>query len=66
MELQSVYEQFDFSDPTKIIESQKLPVPFSVLRQQRIPGFICPSSAHEVANLSCHLHPMQLPVDLVK
>jgi prepilin-type N-terminal cleavage/methylation domain-containing protein len=51
LELQSVYEQFDFSDPTKIIEAQKLPVPFTALRQQRIAGFICPSTAHEVANL---------------
>jgi prepilin-type N-terminal cleavage/methylation domain-containing protein/prepilin-type processing-associated H-X9-DG protein len=52
LELQNLFEQFDFSDPSKRIEDQKTPVLFRDLRQINVPGFVCPSTSHEVGNLT--------------
>jgi prepilin-type N-terminal cleavage/methylation domain-containing protein/prepilin-type processing-associated H-X9-DG protein len=52
LEMQNLYEQFDFSDPLSILENQKTPVPFAVLQKFSVPGFVCPSTAQEAANLN--------------
>ena len=51
MEMQSTFNQIDFSHPDRLLEAQTAPIPFWKLREQRIGAYICPSTAQEVANL---------------